>query len=178
MNRFAYRPPKSSVWGHALRNMRPGRQRALVQQFLETTTVAHGFGEGSLSIARAIARAPVDEAIRHFESLLGQPAYDGFFPKLSARDVDRCLAEFEADERWYVEFGASVLQAISISQWLIAGVPRDTRSALHVHYGSMPVLGTMLGFESIEEFRSVKAALESIKLCKLNEKHLKERKHA
>jgi hypothetical protein len=123
-------------------------------------------------------RAPVEEAIRHFESLLEQPSYAGFFPKLSARDVDRCLDEFEADERWHVEFGASVLQAVSITQWLIDGIPRNTRSALHVHYGSMPVLGTMLGFESIEEFRSVKAALESIKLCKLNEKHLKERRHA
>ena len=178
MNRFTYRPPKSSVWGHALRNMKPGRQRALVRQFLETATAAHGFGEGSLSIAGVIARAPVEEAIRHFESLLEQPSYAGFFPKLSARDVDRCLDEFEADERWHVEFGASVLQAVSITQWLIDGIPRNTRSALHVHYGSMPVLGTMLGFESIEEFRSVKAALESIKLCKLNEKHLKERRNA
>jgi hypothetical protein len=158
--------------------MKPGRQRALVRQFLETATAAHGFGEGSLSIAGVIARAPVEEAIRHFESLLEQPSYAGFFPKLSARDVDRCLDEFEADERWHVEFGASVLQAVSITQWLIDGIPRNTRSALHVHYGSMPVLGTMLGFESIEEFRSVKAALESIKLCKLNEKHLKERRHA
>jgi hypothetical protein len=158
--------------------MKPGRQRALVRQFLESTTAAHGFGEGSLSIARVIARTPVEEAIRHFESLLEQPSYDGFFPKLSARDVDRCLDEFEADERWHVEFGASVLQAVSITQWLIDGIPRNTRSALHVHYGSMPVLGTMLGFESIEEFRSVKAALESIKLCKLNEKHLKERRRA
>jgi len=158
--------------------MKPGRQRALVRQFLESTTAAHGFGEGSLSIARVIARTPVEEAIRHFESLLEQPSYDGFFPKLSARDVDRCLDEFEADERWHVEFGASVLQAVSITQWLIDGIPRNTRSALHVHYGSMPVLGTMLDFESIEEFRSVKAALESIKLCKLNEKHLKERRRA
>jgi hypothetical protein len=178
MNRFAYRPPKSSVWGHTLHHMKPGRQRALVRQFLATATAAHGFSEGSLSIAHAIARAPVDEAVRHFESLLGQSSYDGFFPKLAARDVDRCLDEFEADERWYVEFGASVLQAISISQWLIDGVARNTLSALHVHYGSMPVLGTTLGFESIEDFRSVKSTLESIKLCKLNEKHLKQRRHA
>ena len=49
---------------------------------------------------------------------------------------------------------------------------------MHVHYGSMPVLGTTLGFESIEDFRSVKTTLESTKLCKLNEKHLKQRRHA
>lgn len=176
MNVLVYRPPKSSVWGHSLRRMKPQRQRALVRQFLETTTASRQFGMGSLSLSRVVARAPVDEAVRQFESLLGQRSYDGFFPNLSAPDVERCLDAFEADERWYAEFGGSVLQTVAITAWLIDGVPKQTVSTLHAHYGVTPVLGTTLGFDSSEDFGRIKAALDAIGLCKLNEKHLKGRR--
>lgn len=173
---YRYQPPKSSVWGHSLRKMKPARERELFQEFLRLAVASYQVGEGSLgitSIGPAQSAQSVSSCVEHFERVLGTPSFNGFFPKLSPESIEACFRELVSNEKWYLDSHALLLQPFSITSWLVDGREVKTRSAIMVYYGSTPTLSTTLVFESLDEFHCVRRTLETLKLCRLNEKHLK-----
>jgi hypothetical protein len=42
-----------------------------------------------------------------------------------------------------------------------------------MHYSMRPCLSTSLRFDSIEQFQQIARVLADLKICKLNEKHLR-----
>ena len=117
---------------------------------------------------------PSEDIVRQFEQLLGISSRNGYF-HLNEEQIRACLDEIiqrqaasPAGPKPY-----SVVQAITVTQWRIDGVNVPTRSMFHMHYGRLPCLSTFLQFDSIEHFQYIKRVLEDLKICKLNEKHLK-----
>jgi hypothetical protein len=49
----------------------------------------------------------------------------------------------------------------------------DTPSELSMYYGQGQYLSTVLQFATTEDFRAVQKVFADLRLCKLNEKHLK-----
>jgi hypothetical protein len=72
---YRYMPPKSSVWGHSLRNMKPLREKFLLDKFLETAAAEYSFASGSVfyqpSMETLFNEQPARESRSHFESILG-----------------------------------------------------------------------------------------------------------
>jgi hypothetical protein len=175
---YRYHPPKSSVWGHALRGMKPARQRALFQEFLRQAVAQYGSGEGSLGISAMQSPESAASAVERFERILGLKSYNGFFPKLSKAQIDLCFDELVADEALCAGQHLNLLEPVPVTHWSIDGTEVPTASQFMLYYGSLPTLGTSLRFNSVEEFQRIRDVLQAIKLCKLNEKHLRLDKRA
>ena len=174
---YRYQPPKSNVWGHSLRNMKPARERALFGDFLARAVAEYAVGDGSLVIASLLSPELSGATVAHFENLLGQKAVNNSFSMLSPAQSQRCLDELVANEALYQQQYVILTQPFRIANWLIEGAPSSTESLISVNYGSAPLLSTWLDFSSKEEFSYVADVLASLKLCRLNAKYLKPARH-
>ena len=170
---YRYQPPKSSVWGHSLRNMKPARERELFQEFLRMAVAEYRIGEGSLSISSMESPELGARSVEHFERVLNVKSFNGFFPKLSQAQIDICFSELVLDEHLCVGQHVNLLEPISIAKWLIDERRTMTHSSIVLYYGSSPLLSTFLRFDTLEDFHYIQDVLLTLKLCRLNDKHLK-----
>lgn len=170
---YQYKPPKSSVWGHSLRNMKPAKERELFQEFLQIAVAEYRVGQGSLSISSMESPQLAARSVGHFERVLNAKSFNGFFPQLSEAQIDICFKELVLDEQLRVGQDVILLEPISIAKWLVNGRQSVTHSLIVLYYGSSPLLSTFLHFDSLEEFQYIRDVLQSLNLCRLNDKHLK-----
>ena len=170
---YRYQPPKSSVWGHSLRNMKPAKERELFHEFLRLAVAEYRIGQGSLSISSMESPQLGARTVEHFERVLNVKSFNGFFPKLSEAQIDICFKELVLDEQLCVGQHVNLLEPVSIAKWLINERQSATRSSIILYYGSLPLLSTFLRFETIEEFQYIQHVMRTLKLCRLNDKHLK-----
>lgn len=170
---YRYMPPKSNVWGHALRKMPVAREKQLFGEFLKSAAAEHEFSFGSLSILN-----PSEETVSHFEQLLSTVAANRGFWSLDPQQCEKCLDELiRYDALTPSEAGRFMLtQRVEVSKWRIESAAIPTNSSFLLYYGRRARIATFLQFETIEQFRSVRRVFEELRLCKLNEKHLKPEK--
>ena len=102
---YRYQPPKSSIWGHSLRNMKPARQRALFDEFLKKAVAEHSFTGGSLTLfvgsdpavqrleARGISGHVTSNDVQRFQELFGAGDRDGAFYSLTPPQCETALDE-------------------------------------------------------------------------------------
>jgi hypothetical protein len=167
---YRYMPPKSNVWGHALRKMPVAREKQLFGQFLETAVAEYGFSMGSLTVF-----ASSDEIVERFERLLNVTAHNRSFPALSPQQCEKCLEELIAYDAMKPSEASSFMftQRVEISKWRIDRAEVPTNSSFLLYYGRSARIATFLYFETVEQFRWIKHIFEDLRFCKLNEKHLK-----
>ena len=170
MELYRYKSPKSSLWGHALRNMPAEKARTLLQQFLATAATQYQYSGGSLSFMGS------DTFVSDFEKLLGCASANSAFHKLAETQCDLCLDAVAADEKsgGRMARGCNLVQCFTISAWRL---PEPTvkipSSELWMQYGSMPSITTFLLFASVADFQHVRKVFLDLSICNLNEKHLK-----
>lgn len=133
----------------------------------------YSIGEGSLGISAMDSPQSSAKLVEHFERVLNVKSYNGFFPKLPKAQIDICLAELVSNDPLCVGQHLNLLEPVFITKWLIHEKPSVTRSSITLNYGTFPVLSTSLHFETLEEFQYVRDVLQTLKLCRLNDKHLK-----
>jgi hypothetical protein len=164
---YRYQPPKSAIWGHSLRNMKPVRQKALFNEFLSQAVAEYSFENGILTVLSGSA----NQRVLRFEYLLDVISLNNSFNALTPPQIDRCLAEIIGDDELIPDL--ILLQPVKISAWLINGQKAATSSRVTLYYGSQPCISTFLRFDTVEQFQYIKEVLEDLRFCKLNEKHLK-----
>lgn len=164
-----YKPPKSSIWGHKLRKMQPQREARLFQQFLDKAVGEYKFAIGSLSISDSS-----DSLVQHFEHLLATTACNGFFPKLTEVQCQKCKDHIIKTATPETLGKLLLLESYAISKWRVNGHDVATNSRMVLYYGQLPCISTFLRFNTREEFQLIKTVLSDLGLCKLNEKHLSE----
>jgi hypothetical protein len=167
---FRYQPPKSSTWGHRLQKLTAARARELFGQFLATAVAEYQFKGGSLIIGE-----PSGQVLQRYEVLAGAKALNGYLGDLACDQTEKCIDEFIKDEA-SASFAPDhfvLAQHFEITKWLVQGQEAATRSTLFIYYGLFPCLSTLLQFETVQQFQAIKQVLEDLRLCKLNEKHLK-----
>ena len=164
---YRYSPPKSSTWGHSLRNMEPERQKTLFDEFLKKAVAEHSFATSSLQFLPG--SDPAD--VRRFEQELGITTQHGGFWSLTQQQSEVALNEIIRNRAGLrrILFSSS----INISEWLIDGKPVDVQSHISLFYGMKPCISTFLQFETTDQFEFIKRILSDLKFCKLSEKHLK-----
>ena len=162
-----YKPPKSSVWGHLLRKMPAQRAKARFEEFLATAVAGYTFGSATLLIQDTSG-----QVVPRYEQLIGTPALNGCsFPSLTHDQSNRCLEQLITDEA--VAGNYALAQLFQISRWRVDGLEVPTSSAVTIHYGQLSCLSTFFQFETVEQFHAIQRELAEIRLCQLNEKHLK-----
>ncbi len=166
---FYYRPPKSSIWGHRVRGMPAERASKLFGEFLAIAVGEYRLASGSFS-----CHPTPDNLLARFEQKLGISAREGFF-HLTGEQTQLALAEIiqlqsasPTGPRPY-----RLLQHFAITQWRIGSQTFPTDSMFHMHYGPLPCPSTSLHFDSAEQFHQIQQTLSRLKLCTLNEKHLR-----
>jgi hypothetical protein len=175
-------PPKSSVWGHSLRSMKPSREKFLLDTFLETAAAEYCFASGSVfyqpSMETLFNEQPGRECRSHFESILGVESSPHSLTNLGKEQFDLCLNELISNDSLYISgsSGAVLMNSIEISKWRIKGEESSTKSLMNIFYGAKPRISTFLAFRNLEEFNFVNQDLEKLGICRLNEKHLKIKK--
>jgi hypothetical protein len=179
---YVYQPPKSSVWGHALRKMPPAQLRTRFREFLRAVV-----GEYS-PIGGSVFYQPTMETlfqpdkgnlcISHFASMLGVEKTSPAFLNLDPQQVELCVDELIRDDSLFVPggSGAVVMGGVRIAQWKFGDRLSATDSLFNLYYGANARIATFLSFNDQEEFSLVRQALDDAGICRLNEKHLKERK--
>lgn len=168
-----YQPPKSDIWGHRLRHLPAARARDLLHIFLKEAAAEHRFLSASLTVLPESG-----DLTRRFITWLEVAPLKGGYFVLSYEQSQAALnklVEFESAGHPDAK-RVTLLQSFDISQWLIDTTKVATRSSLGMHYGLVPCLSTLLAFETEQQFQYVRAVLERLDICKLNEKHLKELK--
>lgn len=162
---YQYTPPKSSVWGHALKKMSPVRQQALFSDFLNKAAPEFSFITGVLQMRYPFAH------LDRFENLLGIAAVNKSFSSLTQSQSELVLQEIAREEALCP--GIMLRQGFEISAWSINGKRVASTSRVGIYYGLKPRLSTFFLFETIAQFQYVKSVLTELGLCTLNEKHLK-----
>lgn len=174
-----YSPPKSSVWGHSLRKMKPDIQRDRVNAFLSSCTAGHAFATGALFFQPASFPPPdLSDFEEHFKKLLGLGDPQPGFSNLTEEQFELCFQELLRRPSLYEpgRQGATVTALYTISAWKVGGRPINTSSSLGVYYGGRPWIVPRFHFETDEIFEYLRTSLENVGLCKMNPKHIKGRK--
>lgn len=153
--------------------MKPAKERELFQEFLRMAVAEYRIGEGSLSISSMESLQLGTRSVEHFECVLSVKSFNGFFPKLSQAQIDMCFRELVSDEHLCVGQHVNLLEPISIAKWLIDDTQTMTHSSIVLYYGSSPLLSTFFRFDTLEDFHYIRDVLQTLKLCRLNDKHLK-----
>lgn len=179
---YRYMPPKSSVWGHSLRNMKPLRQKTLFDSFFEVAVAEHSFSSGTVfhqpSIDTLFDEDHPRQCREHFERLLGVESSPHSLASLDKEQFDLCLNELIRNDSLYVsgKSGAVLMSGVEISKWRIKSQESPTESRISIYYGAKPRISTFLFFRDLEEFKFIDQVLGELGICRLNEKHLKRRK--
>ena len=102
---YRYSPPKSNIWGHALRKMAPAQQKALFNDFLKRAVAEHSISGGSLTlfVGSAPAFLPLEgqgmwghvtsNDVQRFEQLFGTGSREGAFYSLTPQQCEVALNE-------------------------------------------------------------------------------------
>ena len=170
-----YQPPKSNIWGHSLRKMKPSKERAAADEFEKKTVAKSVLGASSLWIARVLADKAIGaELIQQFETALGKESKEGYFHIVEA-EFETAFGVLVSLEDELPDLKAHVLlsRRVKVQEWLIDGVAVPTASTLSWDFGTRPGVSTFLQFNDRREFDFIAAAFEELKICRLNEKHLK-----
>lgn len=141
-----YQPPKSSVWGHSLRRMPADRACALFKQFLDIAVVEYKWSASRM--CRNYEALTENEFTEHLQAIIQEES-------LGSRSHSILSQRFE------------------ISKWRIEGQIIPTDSTITMGYGESSYVGTRLQFDGIAQFNYIRRVLENLRLCKLNEKHLR-----
>ena len=180
-----YSPPKSSVWGHSLRKMRPDKQKVLFDNFFDLAVDESCFHTGSvyylpdlqeiMQTNRRSTQSLNPEFNKYFMNLLNPVNPQLEFFRLSEEQFGLCLDEIIKNSNLYVpgKYGAVVTAGYQIKAWKINGKSVPTDSYLHIYYGAKPHITPRFYFDEISAFEYLKQILEELKICKLNPKHIK-----
>jgi hypothetical protein len=163
---YFYNRPKSAIWGHSLKKMKPARINALFSEFLVRAVAEHSIWHRTLQVFKPLTSIHV----RRFEQLLGVVAPGGHF-SLTPHQFEESLHEIINDDALIPD--VLLMQGVAISQWLIEGQPVATDSRFLVYYCPRPCLTTWLNFETIEQFQCIRRVFEDLDFCELHEKYLK-----
>ena len=146
------------------------RAKARFQEILVTAVAEHKFSSATLSIQDASG-----QVVPRYERLIGMPAQNGCFYRLTLEQSNRCLDELIKDEASAPGAAShfALAQLFEITKWRVDGQEVPTSSSVTIQYGQLPCISTFFQFETVDQFHSVRRVLEDIGLCKLNEKHLK-----
>ena len=134
--------------------------------------------QGSLLIANLVASTPIPpEVIAGFESVLGRPITGGS-NQLTESEVQAVLEFLIEHETVLLKPGCLIdlKRHLQVSSWRIHERITATDSIIGWAFGTQPHVTTMLCFANREEFEFVRDVFDSLKICKLNEKHLKQRR--
>jgi hypothetical protein len=179
---YRYIPPKASVWGHSLRNMKPSREKALMDRFFEIAVAQYSFSSGSVfyqpSMDTLFNEEPARLCRKHFEGILDVESSPHSLVNLGKEQFDLCLNELIRNDSLYISgsSGAVLMSGVEISKWRIKGEESPTKSHMNIFYGAKPRISTFLAFRDLEEFNFINQVLEELGICRLNEKHLKTKK--
>jgi hypothetical protein len=179
---YTYQPPKSSVWGHALRKMSPLQMRTRFQVFLDAVVGECCPIGGSVfyqpTMESLFQAEPGNRCMAHFARLLKLEEESPAFVNLDPRQVEQCVDELVRDELLYVPGGAGavVMGGFRVTKWKLGDRLSATDSLFNLYYGANPRISTFLVFRDQDEFSLVRQALEDAGVCRLNEKHLKEKR--
>jgi hypothetical protein len=151
--------------------MPASRAHRVLNDFLVTAAGDHQFHSASASI-----RLDYRNSLVSFEALLGIPARNGGFSGLTLEQSNSLVQEVIRLEASSPEEAraVSVSQTYLITQWILDGIPVATRSRITMRYGSLPGISTRFWFDTIPQFHSVSRIMQDLRICRLNEKHLKE----
>lgn len=169
-SRYRYSPPKSSVWGHGLGRMRAARARELLLEFVTLCVGERAYASGSMNVMLGAPMAPEAEELL---SIVGRT-----FANLDEPHLEQHLEALIHWEARHPKLRAPIVltQGFALSGWRIGQRIAPAKSMIMMHYGALPSVSTMFSFESLEEFEHVQRVLIDIGLCKLDKRHLKERK--
>ncbi|HZP58730.1 MAG TPA: hypothetical protein VFB27_00295 [Opitutaceae bacterium] len=155
--------------------MKPSVERTLASQF-ETLAIARGeFTVASLWICRSASDQAIPiELVQRYESALKKSSRNGYF-NLDESDFETAFEMLVANEADLPQTQALILLSrnMKIHEWRIAGNAVPTQSTLTWVYGPNPYLSTFFRFNTRDEFDYIRSIFADLKICKLNEKHLK-----
>jgi len=175
-------PPKSSVWGHSLRKMKPDKEKMLIDNFFRKAVAEYHFSVGSIFFQRTLDTLSnediVKESKNYFIELLDITPNEIALSNLSREQFDLCLNELLNNNDLFISGKSGIVlnASMQISKWLINYKEVSTESTLSVSYGAKPWISTFFTFSSMDEFDYIKGVLEELGICRLNEKYLKEKK--
>lgn len=171
-----YSPPKSSIWGHSLKNMDPEIQREKFDKFLQSAVKQYTFNSGSVFYMPPI-EGPYNspEFDDHFLTLLNLTEKLPAFSNLDESQFEICYREIIKNPDLYDagKRGATVTASYVIESWKMNGDSIPTNSRLHIYYGAKSLVIPGFAFHNIEEFEFIKKKFSELEICKLKEKHLK-----
>ena len=174
-----YSPPKSSVWGHSLRKMKPAIQRERIEAFLSKSVGEFFYSTGSITfVPPTFSSTDSVEFDSHFATLLGLAEPQPAFSNLTEAQFELCYQELVERPSLYEsgKHGATLAAFYMISCWKVAGDSVETSSLLGVYYGGKPLIMPRFEFETDEVFESLRDSLAAVGLCRLNPKHIKGRR--
>jgi len=127
-----YQPPKSNIWGHSLRNMKPSKEWALASAFEERVVARAGLGTSLLQISPPMPHdANRTDLIQTFERTLDRQSMRGFF-KLTEPEFHLALDALGAQEDALPELPALITLSkfTQVLEWRVAGVVVPTSSTI------------------------------------------------
>lgn len=177
---YKYAPPKSSVWGHSLQKMKPGKQKTLVDEFINKSVSEFQFNNSSVIYQRTLDTVFDDDlankSTKIFEDLISASSSDVVdLSNLTEEHFKLCLKELQSNSSHFISGKSGIIlkYGMKISKWLIDNKEVPTESIFIVSYGAKPWVTTFFTFSEIDHFHFVKKSLDELGICKLNQKHLK-----
>jgi len=149
--------------------MTPLRIHAAIDSFLYLATSEYKIISIQLSIIHCR-----DEVKSVFSKYVDLTVNNGTNIDLSIQQYIDCLSAIESAHQLFTENDLYILNVFfEISKWKIKDQLHDTKSELIIWHTPFPCLTTEFQFEKLDHYYYIKQILEDLKICKLNEKHLK-----
>jgi hypothetical protein len=176
-----YSPPKSNLWGHRTRRKKAADFRSCIVAFLAEAVREY---TPSWSISAVPFPAPFSDSEQTFiNELLAQitsiAAQETYSQPIREEEFEKCLDLLVSHENLFPPLAFLSLDCCyEISAWNFeqCGTLERRCCEITASYGTIQMVGTMLAFTTIEEYRWVKAVMKRVLGVELNDKHIRPRK--
>jgi hypothetical protein len=176
-----YRPPKSSIWGHSLRKMKPSVQlektnelKNILSYECEQELFDIVFYDDS-RYKKKVAEIDFNNVCEMFKSYIDCQIFTpGTNYKMNELQFQLALEKLKSFEAMFSKITTDIVLShrLNIKGWHINNTYVKTNAEITHVYGTSPHIGTEILFNNRNEFYYLKNLLGTLGLCELNEKYL------
>jgi len=176
-----YRPPKSSIWAHSLRKMKPSIQLEKVNELKKILSYEIEKEFYSLVLydnsnyAKKTAAIDFNSVCKLFESCVdGQKLEHASSCNMNHDQFQLSLEKLINFESMFSKITTDInlSHGLTLKGWNIDNAYVKTNAEISFVYGTSPRIGTEIFFNNRNEFDYLKNVLMILGICELNDKHL------